>query len=76
MKTNLLHTLLAITLLTSCKRNVTPIEKYGGSKYVIAEMDLHYSDMIKLQLKNKDSIFWVSVLHFDADSLKVGDTIR
>ena len=54
-----------------------PIEKYGGSKYVVTDKVEALSDGEKvLQLKNKDTIFWILVLNFDAENIKVGDTIK
>jgi len=54
-----------------------PIEKFGGSKYVVADRYTALDDdYINLQLKNRDTIFWVTVLNFDGEKIEVGDTIK
>jgi hypothetical protein len=73
-----LLTLITLLILTiSCDReNVQPIEKFGGSRYVIASKHETVQNNYALQLKNKDSIFWVYILEFDGEKIKVGDTIK
>lgn len=75
---NLLYTMLVAVFVFGCARTKTqPIEKYGGSKYVISKIQgTDWCRLYNIQLKNKDTIFWVTVLEFDAKSIKVGDTIR
>ncbi len=54
-----------------------PIEKYGGSKYVVVNKGDAVDESEKwLQLKSKDTIFWIKVVNFDATNIKVGDTIK
>jgi hypothetical protein len=71
-------TLITILILTiSCdKENVQPIEKFGGSRYVVARKRTTFSGDYILRLKNKDTIFYVTVLYFDGEKIKVGDTIK
>jgi hypothetical protein len=72
-------TLITLLILTvSCmEAKPQPIEKFGGSKYVVADK---YSDLnneyINLKLKNRDTIFWVTVLNFDGEKIEIGDTIK
>ena len=75
MKKIILITAISILLL-GCEE-LKPIEKYGGGKYVIT--DIHWYNFGKraeIQLKNKDTIFEVRIIKFDAMDLKVGDTIK
>lgn len=73
----LLLLFLIVFCAISCDRNKpTPIEKYGGGKYVITQKDMFFKNNVDLKLKNADTIFWITVLKFDADKIKVGDTIR
>jgi hypothetical protein len=71
-------TLITLLILTiSCnKEKVQPIEKFGGSRYVVTYREGTIKDSYNLQLKNKDTIFWVTVLYFDGEKIKVGDTIK
>lgn len=73
-----LYTMLVAVLFVGCARDKTqPIEKYGGSKYVVSKIEgTDWGRLYNVQLKNKDTIFWATVLEFDAKSIKVGDTIR
>jgi hypothetical protein len=73
-----LITLIAILLITvSCdKENIQPIEKFGGSRYVVADKHFSFDNDVNLKLKNKDTIFWITVLQFDGEKIKVGDTIK
>jgi len=75
---NLLHTMLAAVFLFGCaKAKTQPIEKYGGSKYVVSKIQVtDWGRLYNIQLKNKDTIFWATVLEFDVKSIKIGDTIR
>jgi len=68
----------SLFLLFSCaKKKVEPIEKYGGSKYVVSKIEgTDWGGLYDIQLKNKDTILWATVLEFDAKNLKVGDTIK
>ena len=69
--------LLVSVFLFGCeKANINPIEKYGGSKYVVTHKGLTFSNNFNLQLKNKDTIFWITVLRFDGLKVKSGDTLR
>lgn len=70
--------LLVAIFLFGCGRTKTqPIEKYGGSKYVVSRIEgTDWGRLYNIQLKNKDTIFWITVLAFDAKNVKVGDTIR
>ena len=68
-------------LAASCsvdKVDVKPIEKYQGVGYVIiASRGIGINHVnIDLQLKNSDTIFWVTVPNFDGRDLKVGDSIK
>lgn len=68
--------LLSLSFL-SCRHEIPePIERYGGSKYVITNINLTVREHWKIQLKNKDTIFNIYVLRFDGKGLKIGDTIR
>ena len=75
---NLLYTMLVAVFLFGCAKDETqPIEKYGGSKYVVSKIQgTEWGRLYNIQLKNRDTIFWATVLKFDAKSIKVGDTIR
>ena len=77
---NLAKMLLVAVLfsLVSCKeRAVEPIEKYGGSRYVVTNLRvISWGRLADLQLKNKDTIFEIRVLIFDVKNIKIGDTIR
>jgi hypothetical protein len=70
-------TLITLLVLTvSCdKARIQPIEKFGGSRYVVASKSTGTTG-VNLQLKNRDGIFWVTVLNFDGEKIKVGDTIK
>lgn len=72
------NVLLASVLFVGCANNKTqPIEKYGGSKYVVTKIEgIDWGRLYNIQLKNKDTIFWATVLEFDVKSISVGDTIR
>jgi hypothetical protein len=73
----ILLAIFLITLIISCRQErITPIEKHGGSRFVVAKVNITIDDEFNLMLKNKDSIFWVTVLNFDGKNIKVGDTIR
>lgn len=75
MKTIILT--ISTILLVGCAKNSVPIEKYGSSKYVVASKQFRdFGLSVDLQLKNKDTIFWINVLKFDGENIKVGDTIR
>lgn len=64
-------------LTAACKEEkVTPIEKHKGVGYVITDMTHTLTNEWNLQLKNKDTIFWITVLEFDGKDLKVGDSIK
>lgn len=69
--------LLLVTIiltLISCTK-LTPIEKFGGSKYIVAEKAIGEKH-IALRLKSPDTIFWIRVLKFDGNKISVGDTIK
>ena len=70
-------TLITILLITaSCDiEHAQPIEKFGGSRYVVADEGSN-NKYVYLQLKNKDTIFWVTVLKFDGQKIKIGDTLK
>ncbi len=72
------YVLLVAVFIFGCARSKTePIEKYGGSKYVVSKIEgTDWGRLYNIQLKNKDTIFWGTVLEFDAKKIKVGDTIR
>lgn len=71
----LLLLLLIAALTSSCnKTKVYPIERYKGS--IIARMDYKTSFYPELELKSKDSIYWVTVTKYDSDMYNVGDTIK
>jgi len=73
----ILLAILLITLIISCKKEyTTPIEKHGGSRFVVAETRSTLFNDFNLLLKNKDTIFWVTVLNFDGRDIEVGDTIK
>ena len=55
--------------------HVKPIEKYKGFT-VVSTQKGNYSDTQWLLLKSSDTIFYVEVLSFDLQSLKVGDTLK
>ena len=77
MKKIILITVVSILLLGCRYVEPKPIEKYGGGKYVITE--IHWYDFgrkAEILLKNKDTIFEVRIIKFDAMDLKVGDTIK
>lgn len=78
MKTKIILSVVAgAALFLGCARGPTiPIEKYGGSRYVITNIEGSLEHSKNLQLKNKDTIFWITVLSFDRGDLKIGDTIR
>lgn len=71
------YVLLVSVFLFGCEKTmITPIEKYGDSKYVVSnKKDTFWSDY-NIQLKNKDTIFWITVLSFDGKNIKTGDTLR
>ena len=61
----------------SCAEEPTPIEKYYGKGYVVLQEPYKYTSTVtKLRLKNPDTIFFVYVHQFDAQNLKVGDTLK
>jgi hypothetical protein len=69
--------LLLLVFIVGCERKKTmPIETYGGSKYVVVNYEITPLNVRNLQLKNKDTIFWVTVLTFDCKNINIGDTIR
>ncbi len=75
MKKIILITAISILLL-GCEK-LKPIEKYGGGRYVITDIDWYdFGKRAKIQLKNKDTIFEVRIIRFDAENIKVGDTIK
>lgn len=55
---------------------IKPIEKYYGKGYILAEEPFIYHNASSLTLKNSDTIIEVWVLRFDAENLKVGDTLK
>lgn len=55
---------------------IKPIEKYYGKGYILAKEPLFFNNGSVLTLKNSDTIIEVCVLRFDAENLKVGDTIK
>lgn len=67
---------LVIVVLSSCSYNPTPIEKYKGKGYVITRIETNIAGNKVLQLKNIDIISSVTVLPFDAQNLKVGDSLK
>ena len=69
--------LLVSAFLFGCeKAHVYPIEKHSGSKYVVTYKECTFSSNFNLQLKSKDTILWITVLHFDGFKIKEGDTLR
>jgi len=77
MKKIILITAISILLLGCENLEEKPIEKYGGGRYVIT--NIHWFDFgrkAEIQLKNKDTIFEVRIIRFDAENIKVGDTIK
>ncbi len=65
-----------LLLLISCTDNtpIEPIEKYKGGIVVLKWNETtFYPD---LQLKFKDSIFWIRVVKYDSDRFEYGDTIK
>lgn len=69
--------LLVSVFLFGCEKEIiTPIEKYGNSEYVVTNKRLTLGNDFNLQLKNKDTIFWITALRFDSVNIKVGDTLR
>jgi hypothetical protein len=75
---NIVKLMFVAVFLVGCARAEThPIEKYGGSIYVVSKIEgTDWGRLYNIQLKNKDTIFWATFLEFDAKSIKVGDTIR
>lgn len=69
-------TVLAIVILSSCSFNPKPIEKYKGKGYVITRIENNFSKNKVLQLKNANGIIEATVLPFDAQNLKVGDSLK
>lgn len=67
---------LIILLLVSCSHNPKPIEKYKGKGYVITRIRGNFATDKVLQLKNPDNIIEITVLPFDAENLKVGDSLK
>ncbi len=77
MKKLLIISCLMFLTAACLKEKVTPIEKHKGVGYVITSRHVQFpGDNIDLQLKNKDTIFWITVLEFDGKDLKVGDSIK
>lgn len=71
---------LMIFSFCSCflDRTITPIEKYGGCKYIIIDYSYSsnkdkYPDIL---IKNQDTMFWIRVHEFDVENYSVGDTIK
>jgi len=73
-----LFLILFCAILASCKfEKPKPIEKYQGKGYVLIEEPVKWSSGITaLMLKNKDTIIEVLVPPFDAENLKIGDTLK
>ena len=63
---HLLYTMLVAVFLFGCaKDRPQPIEKYGGSKYVVSKIEgTDWGRLYNIQLKNKDTIFWATFLEF------------
>ena len=71
-----LYLLLLFVITVSCRREVKPIEKFYNRGYVVVYIE-NYSELeTNLQIKNTDSIKWITVLPFDAKNLKVGDSLK
>lgn len=69
-------TVLAMVILSSCSFSPKPIEKYKGKGYVITRIGDDFAGNKVLQLKNIDIISSVTVLPFDLQNLKVGDSLK
>ena len=67
---------LILTVLSCQKQPIVPIEKHKGLNYVVTDITNTIDNNFNLQLKSKDTIFWVTVLNFDGNSVKVGDTLK
>ena len=73
----IIYAVLVTIFITSCEREmVKPIETYGGLKYIVTRKDLTLKKNYNLQLKNKDTIFWITVLYFDGKYINIGDSIK
>ena len=75
MRKLLLLLFLAFCAISCNMKSPEPIEKYGGSKYVITNI-YTASKGSGMTLKNADTIFDITVLRFDRKRYNVGDTIR
>ena len=64
------------TCISCYKSKIIPIEKIRGHKYVVVDKELVFNKDYNMQLKSKDTIFWISILGFDGKNVRVGDTIR
>ena len=71
-----LITLTAITLIGCGFEKVKPIELIKGKGYVVIENHELGNKDRNIILKNSDSIFSVRLHRFDAENLKIGDTIK
>lgn len=65
------------SFFTSCRKAVEPINKYQHKKFVVVGIsdDTSYSNQTWVTLKSPDSIFYITILDFDANELKIGDTL-
>lgn len=69
-------TLVFGILLTSCiDRKIIPIEQYRGKGIVVLENPDSEKSYEYLWVKNKDSTFYIKIPTFDAQNLKMGDTL-
>lgn len=65
----------SLFLLSSCDNLKTePIEKYKG-KGIIVIGDPETYNRTSVRCKTKDSIFYIAITDFDAQNLKIGDTL-
>ena len=68
--------MLVTTLLVGCSLNPKPIERYKGKGYVVTRISNDFASNRVLQLKNESVIIEATVLFFDAQNLKVGDSLK
>lgn len=69
---------LQIELVSSLgidRDDIKPIEHYKGSVVVDASPS-GYKNVVIITFKTKDTIFMERIIDFDAQNLKVGDTIK